>query len=154
MPDWKIHLIFGCLLTIVFLSIVYFLKIQIDILNIFVMSILILFTSVIPDIDLSKSKVRDLVSLILSFVISSAYIVFYPSKWYYSLAFFLILYFLLKNLKTRHRGLSHTLKVSFLFSFFVILIFYFLLKLNVIECLILFTITFFSYTFHLFLDRL
>jgi hypothetical protein len=103
---------------------------------------------------LKKSKARDISSFLLAFFISTIYIYFYQSTWYYGLVYFLILYFLFKLIPTKHRGIVHTFKFSFLFSLIIVLLIHFLFSLTQTEFLVWFTIIFSSYSLHLLLDRM
>jgi membrane-bound metal-dependent hydrolase YbcI (DUF457 family) len=154
MIDWKLHLIFGCLFVILWLNVLYFFKIQLNMEDIITLVVLTLFLSLLPDLDLRKSKIREFVSSVSAFTISLFYILTFRSVWYYGLLFFLILYSIFRYLPTKHRGLSHTFKFSLTFSLFISLLFYFLLKLSLVESLFWFVIIFSSYSFHLILDRL
>jgi len=155
MLDWKVHLIFGCLLLIFWLNLFYFFKIlEINPMTSFILVALTLFTSIFPDIDLKKSKARDISSILLAFFISIIYIYFYQSTWYYGLVYFLILYFLFKLVPTKHRGVTHTFKFSFIFSLIAVIFIHFLFKLTQTEFLVWFVMIFSSYGFHLVLDKI
>jgi membrane-bound metal-dependent hydrolase YbcI (DUF457 family) len=155
MLDWKIHLIFGCLLIILWLNIFYFLKtLETTPSNIFILIVLTLFTSIFPDVDLKKSKARDISSIFLAFSISITYIYFYSSIWYYGLVYFILLYFLFKLIPTKHRGITHTFKFSFVFSAIVVFVIHLLFNLSQTELFLWFAIIFSSYSLHLFLDSI
>jgi membrane-bound metal-dependent hydrolase YbcI (DUF457 family) len=154
MLDWKLHLIFGLLLAIAFLGSFYFFQIELSIETIVSMIIMTMFTSLLPDVDLKKSKIRDLVSIISAAAISFIFIYFRTDEWYLSIIYFLFLYILFKNIPTKHRGITHTFKFSFLFSVILTGIFYFMFTLNFENLLLWFTVIFFSYNLHLVLDKI
>lgn len=154
MLDWKLHLIFGLLLAITFLGSFYFFQIELSIETIVSMIVMTMFTSLLPDVDLRKSKIRDLVSIISAAAISFIFIYFRTDEWYLSIIYFLFLYILFKNIPTKHRGITHTFKFSFLFSIILAGIFYFLFTLNFENLLLWFTVILFSYNLHLVLDKI
>lgn len=154
MPDWKIHLLFGCLLSIFLFNIFYFWKIGISPINSVLILFLILFSSVFADIDLKKSKIRGFLSLVTAFFVSLIYIFFYNQTWFYAPFYFVILYFFLKYIPSKHRGLTHSFKFSILFSFLLVMLCYFFLSLGQTEILLYFLIIFSSYSLHLILDKL
>lgn len=155
MPDWKIHLLFGCLLTIAWLNIFYFfIRMDLNLTTTSTLVFFILFSSVFQDVDLKKSKIRSLISMVLAFTISLAYIIRYPKSWYWSMVYFPILFFIFKLIPTKHRGLPHSFGFSIPFSSLLALLCYLFLGINEIETLIWFVVIFSSYSLHLILDRL
>lgn len=153
MPDWKIHLLFGCLLSIFWFNVFYFWKIGISFVSTILLLFLALFSSVFADIDLRRSKIRKFLALVIALFVSFIYLFFYGQTWFYVPFYFIILYFFLKYVPSKHRGLIHSFKFSILFSFFIVLLCYFLLSLKDIEILFYFVIIFSSYNLHLILDK-
>jgi membrane-bound metal-dependent hydrolase YbcI (DUF457 family) len=102
---------------------------------------------------MKRSKARDISSILLAFSISIVYIYFYRSTWYYGLVYFLILYFLFKHIPTKHRGIVHTFKFSFIFSLISVVFIHFLFSLTQAEFLFWFAIIFSGYSLHLLLDK-
>ena len=154
MKDWKLHLIFGNFLAIFWLVALYFFQFRLDISEVVLLVAVTLFATLFPDIDLRTSKARDMFSISLAFVISAVYIYFFRDTWYYALAYFVILYFLIKLIPTKHRGITHTVKFSLIFSLGMLVIVNFFLKLNQTENIFWFTVVFLSYNLHLFADRI
>lgn len=154
MPDWKIHLLFGCLFAVFWFNIFYYEKFLVDPLKPLALLPLSLFVSTFPDVDLKKSKTRNLVSFLLASLISAMYIFFYVDTWFYAPFYFFILYFLFKYFPSRHRGIIHSFKFSVLLSAVLALAFYFLLGLSQIEAVFWFGVIFLSYGLHLALDRI
>jgi len=154
MPDWKIHLFFGCLFAVFWFSFFYFEKFLTDPLRPLALLLISLFVSTFPDVDLKRSKSRNLVSFLLAFSISAIYALFYIETWFYAPFYFLILYFLFKYLPSKHRGFIHSFKFSILLSAALTLIFYFFLGLGQMEAVFWFSIIFLSYSIHLVLDRI
>jgi len=154
MIDWKSHLIFGFLLVLIWLNAIYFLKIfEMDLFFVISLIVLILFISVFPDIDLKKSKIRDLISILMAFAISITYIYFYQSTWFYGPIYFIFVYLIFKNLPTKHRGVLHTFKFSIIFSLVFVFLIYFAIGSSE-KILFWFFVLFSSYCLHLILDRI
>ena len=153
MLDWKLHLIFGLLLAIVFLGFFYFFHIQVSIETLVSLILVTMFTSLLPDVDLKKSKIRDFVSLISAAAISFIFLFFNSQEWYLSIIYFVVLYIFFKNIPTKHRGVTHTFEFSFIFSVVLSIIFYFSFNLDFQNSLMWFLIIFFSYGLHLVLDK-
>ena len=116
MPDWKTHFIFSLFLTITWISIFYFADLQLSFESLVALIVLTVFTSLFPDIDMKRSKIRDVVSFTVAAVVVTTYIFFFADTWYYGPVYFVLLYFILKYLPTKHRGITHTFKFSILFS--------------------------------------
>jgi membrane-bound metal-dependent hydrolase YbcI (DUF457 family) len=155
MKDWKSHLIFGLLLTIVWFSVIYFSNaLTLTLQSAFLLVLATMFATLFPDIDLSKSKIRNFISITVSAIVSLLYILLYPDTWYFAPAYFLVLYVLLRNVKTKHRGVTHTIPFALVFSFLLVLLAHFVLFFSVHEFLFWFVIVFFSYALHLLLDRI
>ncbi len=128
--------------------------------KLFLLIFVILLVSLFPDIDMKKSKIRNFLALSISFLIAFLYMLFFNKKWYYGPAFFLVIYFLLKYLPTKHRGLTHKFLFSVLFSLFFSYFLSYVLDLGLIEknyainFYIWFSIIFLSYNLHLIVDRI
>ncbi|MFH0711487.1 MAG: metal-dependent hydrolase [Candidatus Aenigmatarchaeota archaeon] len=153
MLDWKLHLIFGLLLAIVWISAFYFLQIEISVQVLVSLILVTMFTSLLPDIDMRKSKIRDLVSIISAAAISFFFLYFKKEEWVLSIVYFLFLYIFFKNIPTKHRGITHSFKFSILFSLIFSTIFYFLFNLDFWNFILWFLVISFSYSLHLILDK-
>lgn len=154
MPDWKIHLLFGCLLAILWFNVFYFGKFLGEPLKAGFLLITSLFSTVFADVDEKKSKIRSFISFILAFSISIAYLFFYTETWYYGPFYFFILFFIFRFMPTKHRGFTHTFKFSVVFSAVLTIFFYFVLNLGRNDMIIWFGIIFLSYNLHLLLDNI
>jgi len=154
MIDWKLHLIFGFFLVLIWLNAIYFLKIfEMDLFSVLGLIVLTLFISVFPDIDLKKSKIRELISISIAFIISMTYIYFYQSTWFYGMIYFIFVYLIFKNLPTKHRGVLHSFKFSIIFSSVFIFLVYFTIGFNE-KILFWFLVVLSSYCLHLVLDKI
>ncbi len=153
MPDWKTHFIFSLFLVIAWISIFYFTNFQLSVESIVTVVVLIVFTSLFPDIDMRRSKIRDVVSFAVAAVVVGTYLLFYTNTWYYAPIYFALLYLILKYIPTKHRGIAHTFKFSVLFSFVLAAIIMAFVQFSIENFLLWFFIVFSSYSLHLFIDR-
>jgi inner membrane protein len=155
MPDWKVHLIFGLLLLSLWLSlnqIFPFLILNFQKTLIFIL--LVLFVSIFPDIDMKKSKSREIFAIFIAFLVALIYILIFSQTWYYGLAYFFLVYYLITLLPTKHRGITHTLTFSTIFSILTTSFFYFAFNLDFKSSFFYFLIIFSVYFLHLLLDKL
>lgn len=154
MIDWKLHLIFGFMLVLIWLNAIYFLKIfEIDLFSTIGLISLVLFISVFPDVDLKKSKIREMISVLIAFAISITYIYYYRSTWFYGLIYFIFIYLIFKNLPTKHRGILHSFKFSIVFSLAFVFLIYFTIGFSE-KILFWFLVVLSSYCLHLILDKI
>lgn len=153
MPDWKTHFIFSLFLTITWISIFYFADLQLSFESLVTLIVLIIFTSLFPDIDTKKSKIRNVVSMAIAAIVVGVYIFFYMETWYYAPVYFVLLYLILKYLPTKHRGITHTFKFSILFSFVLAAVSIAFVQFSIENFLFWFFIVFSSYSLHLLIDR-
>ena len=154
MLDWKLHLIFGLILAICFIGFFYFFQIGISPQVIVSMVIATMFTSLLPDVDMKNSKIRNFISLISASTISFVFLFFKRDEWYLSIIYFIFLYIFFKNIPTKYRGVTHTFKFSFFFSLVLVAIFYFLFNLDLENSFLWFVIIFSGYSLHLLLDKI
>jgi len=155
MQDWKSHLIFGLLLVIAWLSAIYFFNIfSLTSESIILFVAVTMFSSLFPDIDLQKSKIRDWVSLAIAAMISALYIFLFSQTWLYGLAYFIVLYFLLRHIPSKHRGFVHSIKFALIFSLLIVLLVNFILSLSISDFIFWFVVVFSAYSLHLLLDKL
>jgi len=155
MPSWKTHLIFGCLLLLLWFNILYFfMQPLLTFKNISIFSVLTIFISIFPDVDLKKSKSRALVSFLIASIFLVVYIFTFPQTWYYGIAFAIIVYLLFLLLPTKHRGITHYFLFSLIFTVLLSLSFYLVFNLTQTEALFLSGIVLTTYCLHLFLDKI
>jgi len=155
MQDWKSHLIFGLLLAIVWFSAIYFFNVfSLTFESAFLLVMLVMFATLFADIDLRKSKIRDVLSLTVSAILSIVYMFLFPQTWYYGLAYFLVLYFLLRQVRSKHRGFTHTIWFAIIFSALMTMLLSFVLPLTLSDLFFWFIVTFSAYALHLLLDKL
>ncbi len=152
MPDYRTHIIFGFLFSII----VYFLFrsfFNLNFINSFISVILIGFSSVFPDIDHRNSKIHKwvksiLISITCIIIIALCYPNFYAAVIYSAISA-TILYILLTYFKPRHRGITHSFRFSIFFSV-IIAIFTFFMFHTLIPALFGFV----AYNSHIVMDKL
>jgi membrane-bound metal-dependent hydrolase YbcI (DUF457 family) len=154
MLDWKMHLIFGLLTFILLLSFFYIFDISLSPKEIAVVLLATSFSSLFPDADMPKSKIRGVVSFVVASAVCAIYIYSYAETWYYAPMYFAILYFIFRYLPTKHRGIAHTFRFSLLFSAIVTMILYIALASSAKESILYFASSLIGYNLHLVLDRI
>jgi len=153
MLDWKLHFIFGLLFVIALLSFFHLINFKLAMQDIIVIIVLSSFASLFPDVDMQRSKIRGIVSLVIATAVAVMYLIFYIQTWYYAPVYFLLLYFIFKYLPSKHRGIAHTFKFSFFFSAVIALICYLTLNPTINAIILYFTVSFLGYSLHLILDK-
>jgi len=155
MPDWKVHLIFGLLLLSLWLSLNQILSFSVlNFKETLILILLVPLVSIFPDIDMKESKSREIFAIFISFLLALIYILIFSQTWYYSLAYFFLTYFFITFFPTKHRGITHTLLFSILFSILTTFFFYLIFKLKFKDTIFYFSIIFSVYCLHLLLDKL
>jgi len=154
MKDWKSHFIFGNFLIILFIFLLYNFGYSLTGLSLVILVLSVQFTTLFPDIDMKKSKIRRTISLLTSLVITTVYMISFKDTWFYGPIYFVILYFLMSLIPTKHRGITHTFKFSIIFSLSLTLLINFILPLVENDILIWFFIILSSYNLHLLLDKI
>lgn len=148
-------MIFGLLLLVVWLSFINPLSLmRMNLQKIIAMVLLIPLISIFPDVDIRQSKSRRLLSIFISLPSSLLYILLFPESWYYGLAYFFILYFLVRFFPTKHRGATHSFKFMVVFSLAITFLLYFAFNFSQTEFLLWFMLFLSTYFLHLTLDRL
>ena len=153
MPNWYAHLIATLILSLIFFQVLnqfYFISFEKFLLAL----IIILIMSLLPDLDSNKSKMRNIFSLLSAAGISLVISLLFPELWFYSIIYFFVFYFVFRHFPTKHRGFMHTFKFSFIFSLLVALSIFYVFSISRPEVLFWFSIIFFSYSFHIVLDKI
>lgn len=153
MPGWKVHVIFSLFLVIAWMSAFYYLDIPSGVRETAATVFFIVASSLFPDIDMKKSKVRDIFSLAIALSVSISYIIYSTSTWYYGPVYFILLYYILRYLPTKHRGITHKFWFSILFSTVLSFSYLSLGQFTIQEFLLWFSVIFTGYGLHLLIDR-
>lgn len=152
MPDWKSHLIIGLLLTTSWLALFNFLEHYQSATDLVIILFLVSVTSLFPDVDMRESKIRQSVSVAIAFVVALVYLMVSPGTWYYSIAYFVLLYFILRHLPTKHRGIVHTFGFSLVFSLALTLVVFTFKGFSISEFVKWYSIVLSGYLVHLAVD--
>lgn len=155
MPSWKIHLIFNLIFLIIVLNFLYRNELLVDPFSIIFLIIFNILATIFPDIDTPKSKIRQYVSLILALTLIFYFIINFSINSFLSLTIsFLSIYLFIRFFPTKHRGVTHKLWFSVIFSLGAGFILWFLFRYNIFEFLVYSLVIFIGYLSHLILDRL
>lgn len=154
MPSWKTHIFVNLIIFIFWLRLLYYFKPQTSIAYSITMLLFVIISSVFPDIDTSKSKIRNWFAISFSLIATVVYLLnFNLNKWYNIFTFFIISYFVIRFFPTRHRGLTHTVKFSFFFSLVMFLPIFLLFGFDIITAIMTLAMLLLSYVSHIALDR-
>ena len=155
MPDWKTHIVFGLLVAIAWVAVFPFLGMQPNIEKVSSLIFVAAAASLFPDIDVRNSKMRGMIALLLAASVAIAYVIFFTSTWYYVIAYFGLIYFLVRYLPTKHRGVTHKPQFALLFSAAVVLVYIgFKHTFAFVDVVTWFFIALSSYAVHLAIDSL
>jgi len=154
MIDWKSHAIFALVLSFSWFAALYLLQLPITFVDMVSLVVLVLFASLFPDVDMRKSRIRGVVSLLTAVGIAFAYLLLYRETWYYAPVYFLVLFFLFRYLPTKHRGITHTYKFAVMFAAALSCLYMLVFSLSLNRLVLWFVILFTAYGLHLVLDRM
>jgi len=155
MASWRYHILFSFLFLIPWLGFLLTLDLIHGWTMLISLFILNIFASLIPDVDTSKSKIRNYVSLILALLLTFYLLPNLSSHSSFSLLLLPVsIYFLMRYFPTQHRGFTHTISFSLIFSILLSTILWFLLNFSTIEFLIYFLTILLGYISHLLLDMI
>lgn len=113
------------------------------------------FLSIFPDIDSTKSHIRDIFAVMFASVALIFIIYKFSVESIVSLFFsFIFLYLFFKFFPTKHRGITHKFWFSLMISFFSVFILWLIFGFSPIEFAIYFLLVFSGYFSHIFLDKI
>ena len=153
MPKWKWHLLLNSLLMILWIKFL----LEYGFLNDYFLLIFLVFfssfLSIFPDIDSSKSGIRDifavifasiaLIFIIYKFSVESIFLLFFS---------FIFLYLFFRFFPTKHRGITHKLSFSIFFCLIITIILWIMFNFSIVNFIVYFLVLLSSYLSHLFLD--
>lgn len=155
MPSWKTHLMFNTLFIIVWFILFFNYGFINDYLLLTFMVFINYFLSIFPDIDSTKSDIRNFFAITLALIVLF-YFVF--NSFVESLTFFFfgfaILYLLFRLFPTKHRGITHNFWFSISVSFGITLLSWVIFIFSFLNFVIYFLFILSGYISHLFLDML
>lgn len=153
MPGWKVHLIFSLLLMIAWMSLFHFTNTRLEPSDIIFLLVFVTFSSLFPDVDMNRSKIRDVFSLFVAAAVSAVYLLLFPNSWYYAFVYFVILYLILRYIPTKHRGVTHTFRFSALFSLVLAATYFIFNPFSLEDFALWFLLVFSSYSLHLLVEK-
>jgi membrane-bound metal-dependent hydrolase YbcI (DUF457 family) len=111
------------------------------------------FLSLFPDVDTSKSNIRNVLSLVLASTIMVYFFLNSDSNSIFLVVVsFVSLYILFRFFPTKHRGVTHNFWFSMFFSFVVTVILWIMFNFSSFYFLVYFFFVSSGYMSHLFLD--
>jgi len=155
MPHWKVHLLFNFFIIIVWIFLLFNLKLFgnpiLMVLLIFLSSLF----SILPDIDSPKSEIRDFFAVIIaSFIIVYFILNFFLNSVLYVSVGFIFLYLFFRFFPTKHRGLTHSIWFSIFMTLILTIVLSQIFSFSFREFFIYFFFILSGYLSHLFLDLL
>ncbi len=155
MPSWKTHIFINLIIFIFWLKLLFLLRPETSIFYVVVISSFVVIVSVFPDIDTSKSRIRNWLALILAVMMAIIYLInFNLSEWYSVALFFIVSYCIIRFFPTHHRGITHTTGFSLIFALFATFLVYIFIKMDLTTSILTFSIIFICYSSHLLMDRI
>jgi membrane-bound metal-dependent hydrolase YbcI (DUF457 family) len=155
MPSWKKHLTFNAFLQLIWIKFLF----DYGFVDNYTLLIFLIFfssfLSLFPDVDTSKSNIRNVLSLILA---STIMVYFFlnsdPNSIFLTITGFVFLYVLFKFFPMKHRGITHNFWFSMFFSFVVTTMLWTIVNFSSINFLVYFFFVLSGYVSHLFLDAI
>jgi len=154
MPSWKVHLIFNSL--ILFLWIRFLLNY--NLINNYVLLIFLvffnMFLTLFPDVDSSKSKIRNIFAVILASITAVYLFLNSNFNFVYLLVGFISFYVIFRFFPTKHRGFTHSFWFSIVLSILITLMIWITFGFSLLNLSIYFLLILSGYLSHLFLDKI
>jgi len=154
MPSWKVHLIFNSLFLFVWVKFL----LNYGFINDYILLLFLIlfntFLTMFPDVDSSKSKIRDFFAIILSSMITIYLLLNSNYNFVYLLIGFMSFYILFRFFPTKHRGFTHSLWFSILLSLIITVMVWITFSSSLLKLGIYFFFILSGYLSHLFLDKI
>jgi hypothetical protein len=154
MPSWKVHLIFNSLFLFVWVRFLLNYGFISDYILLLFLIFFNTFLTIFPDIDSSKSKIRDVFAIIIASVITVYLFLNSSFNFVYLLIGFVSFYIIFKFFPTKHRGFTHSLWFSILLSLVITVMVWITFNPSLQNLGIYFFLIFSGYLSHLFLDKI
>jgi len=154
MPKWKWHLLINSMLIIAWINFL----LEYGFLSNYLLLIFLVFfssfLSIFPDVDSSKSNIRDIFAVIFASV-AIFFIISNLSVGILLLLFcFIFLYNFFKFFPTKHRGITHKFWFSLLVSLVLVFMLWVIFSFSSTEFALYFLFVFSGYFSHIFLDKI
>jgi len=155
MPSWKTHLMFNTLFIIVWIILFFNYGFINDYLLLIFMIFINYFLSTFPDIDSTKSDIRNFFAITLALIVLFYFVFnfFIESLTFFFLGF-VILYLLFRFFPTKHRGITHNFWFSVSASFIITIVSFFVFKFSFRVFLVYFLFLLSGYLSHIILDKI
>jgi len=154
MPSWKVHLIFNSLFLFAWVRFLLNYNFISDYILLLILIFFNMFLTIFPDVDSSKSKIRNVFAIILT-SITTVYLFFNSTfNFDYLLISFIFFYILFRFFPTKHRGFTHSFWFSILLSLIITTMVWMKFNPSLLNLSIYFFFILSGYLSHLFLDRI
>ena len=155
MPSWKTHILFNLFLLILWMKFFLDLNFLGNVLSLIILTFFNLFLSIFPDIDSSKSEIRNYSAFVIAAFLLVYFVIDFDLHSITTvLLSFIFLYLFFRFFPIKHRGITHNFWFSILLSFILVtilgLFFNFTLEISLVYFLFLLS----GYLSHLFLDMI
>jgi len=154
MPSWKVHLIFNSLILFLWIRFLF----NYNLINNYVLLIFLMFfnmfLTVFPDVDSSKSKIRNIFAVILASITAVYLFLSSNFNFVYLLIGFISFYIIFRFFPTKHRGFTHSFWFSTLLSFIITTTIWITFSSSLLNLSIYFLLILSGYLSHLFLDKI
>lgn len=154
MPSWKVHLIFNSLFLFVWIRFLF----NYSFINNYILLMFLvffnMFLTIFPDVDSSKSKIRNVFAVILASATTFYLLLNSNYNVVYLLIGFISFYILFRFFPTKHRGFTHSFWFSILLSFMITTIIWITFSFPLFNLIAYFFFILSGYLSHLFLDKI
>lgn len=152
MPSWKTHILFNLIFLLIPIKL--FLTFTSDYSILFILIPFSILASLFPDIDSTKSKIRKTFAVLAALTLTLYF--FFNTRIDSMITIFvcfILLYFLIRFFPTKHRGRTHGIGFSLVFSLIATITLWIIFTFPLTVFMICFLIIWFGYASHLFLDK-
>ncbi len=154
MPSWKIHLIFNSLFLFIWVNFLLNYGFVDDYILLIFLIFFNMFLTIFPDVDSSKSKIRNIFAIILTSIVTVYLFLNSTFNFDYLLISFIFLYILFRFFPTKHRGFTHSFWFSVLLSLIITTMIWLKFSSSLLNLSIYFFFILSGYLSHLFLDKI
>ncbi len=154
MPSWKVHLIFNSLILFLWIRFLLNYSFIKDYILLIFLVFFNMFLTIFPDVDSSKSKIRNVFAVILASMITVYLLLNSNYNFVYLLIGFISFYILFRFFPTKHRGFTHSFWFSILLSFIITTVIWITFSSFLLNLGIYFFFILSGYLSHIFLDKI
>jgi hypothetical protein len=154
MPSWKIHFIFNSLFLFVWVRFLLNYSFITDYILLIFLMFFNTFLTIFPDVDSSKSKIRNVFAFMLASMITIYFFFNSNYNFVYLLIGFLSFYILFKYFPTKHRGFTHSFWFSIFLSLIITSMTWMIFRSSLLNLSVYFLFILSGYLSHIFLDKI